>query len=97
MSAKVEGRELPTQLPKATSSSSIGGTGSSDVAEGSDPLPGESEAEYVARQKLLQERARERMRAKVGINQSINQSVGWVTSYCTNTKHLACLSCRHFT
>jgi len=46
ISAAVEGRPLPTQLPKDDSS---------HVAQGSDPLPGESEADYVARQRRLQD------------------------------------------
>ena len=44
LSAEVEGRPLPTELP-AASSGAIGG---------SDPLPGESEAAYVERQRRLQ-------------------------------------------
>jgi ADP-ribosylation factor GTPase-activating protein 1 len=59
--AKVEGRALPTELPKVSASQST-----SSVQGGSDPLPGESETDYVARQRRLQEEARERMRAKFG-------------------------------
>jgi len=56
--AEVEGRPLPTELPKESSASSIHGS--------SEPLEGESEADYVARQRRLQEEARERMRQKFG-------------------------------
>jgi hypothetical protein len=33
-------------------------SGSSSLAQGSDPLPGESEAQYVARQRALQDEVR---------------------------------------
>lgn len=55
--AEVEGRPLPTELPKENFASAHGS---------SEPLDGESEADYVARQRLLQEEARERMRQKFG-------------------------------
>lgn len=55
--AEVDGRPLPTELPKATSNATAGGT---------DPLPGESEEDYVARQRRLQAEARERLKAKFG-------------------------------
>lgn len=58
--ATVEGRELPTELPKIESPSTTSAHG------GSDPLPGETEAQYVARQRALQEEAKERMRLKFG-------------------------------
>mmetsp|Transcript_20786 Transcript_20786/g.66898 ORF Transcript_20786/g.66898 Transcript_20786/m.66898 type:complete len:416 (-) Transcript_20786:427-1674(-) len=85
--AKVEGRPLPTELPKvATQASTVydsassrgsgmsaggfsgggGGGGSSGSSKGVEPLSGESENDYVARQRALQEEARERMRAKFG-------------------------------
>lgn len=74
LSAKVEGRELPTQLPVVASNPS------SSVYEGTDPLPGESETDYVARQKLLQEKARERMRAKFGTSNGLSGKMGGVGS-----------------
>ena len=55
--AEVEGRPLPTELPKALNNATAGGT---------DPLPGESEDDYVARQRRLQAEARERLKAKFG-------------------------------
>lgn len=59
--AIVEHRDPPASLPIQQSSGSI-------IADeqGSDPLPGESQADYIARQNRLQEQARERMRAKFG-------------------------------
>ena len=68
ISATVEGRPLPTALPKVEQSHQ------SNLAQGSDPLPGESEADYVARQRKLQEEARERMRAKFGGSKGLNAS-----------------------
>ena len=50
--AQVEGRPLPTELPKLSSSSSTSSLGS--TPGGTDPLPGESEEDYVARQRKLQ-------------------------------------------
>lgn len=75
LNAKVEGRELPTQLPVVASS-----TSAAPIAEGTDPLPGESEAEYVARQKKLQDMARERMRAKFGSSSGLSGKMGGVGS-----------------
>jgi len=43
------------------------------TTQGSDPLPGESEADYVARQRKLQDEARERMRAKFGGSTGLNR------------------------
>ncbi len=51
MSAELEGRPLPTELPAAKTNVAA----TSTVAQGTDPLPGESEAQYVARQRKLQE------------------------------------------
>jgi hypothetical protein len=48
----------------------------SSVAQGTDPLPGESEAAYVARQRLLQEEARERMRQKFGTSNGLRSGGG---------------------
>ena len=67
--AAANGRELPTELPvpantsgRSTSTAGIGsgsgGNGSNKgapVQQGTDPLPGETEAEYVTRQRILQE------------------------------------------
>lgn len=75
LSAKVEGRELPTQLPVVAAASSA-----ASIAEGTDPLPGESEADYVARQKKLQDMARERMRAKFGASSGLSGKMGGVGS-----------------
>ena len=66
ISAAIEGRPLPTALPKVEHSNQ------SNLAQGSDPLPGESETDYVARQRKLQEEARERMRAKFGGSKGLN-------------------------
>jgi hypothetical protein len=49
---------LPTELPKPLGK----------ALGGSEPLKGESEADYVSRQKALQEDARERLRQKFGSN-----------------------------
>jgi len=75
--AKVENKPLPTELPKqknrvstvydsasGSSTTSAGGFGSSHSSV--EPLSGESESAYVARQRALQEEARARMRAKFG-------------------------------
>lgn len=60
--AEVEGKPLPTELKAPTS----------NVVQGSDPLPGESEVDYVARQRKLQEEARERMRQKFGTSSGLS-------------------------
>lgn len=50
--AAANGRPLPTELPViAVGNSSL----NSSAAQGTDPLPGETEADYVARQRRLQE------------------------------------------
>lgn len=55
--AVVEKRDVPTQLPEELpGSGGAGGNNSSSDEQGSDPLPGETEAEYVARQRILQEK-----------------------------------------
>ena len=61
--AEVEGRPLPTELPKSVNTATAGGT---------DPLPGESEEEYVARQRRLQAEARERLKAKFGASSGLS-------------------------
>jgi ADP-ribosylation factor GTPase-activating protein 1 len=53
--AIVENREPPTELPRGEEQQ--GGAGAGDE-QGADPLPGESEAAYVARQRSLQEKVR---------------------------------------
>lgn len=42
--------------------------------QSSEPLPGETEADYVARQRKLQEEARERMRKKFGSSSGLSSS-----------------------
>lgn len=80
--ASVEGRPLPTELPQRAPPSSSssgggyeGGFGSSGGAGGEgrgldkasmERLPGESDAEYVTRQKALRGQASARMRDKFG-------------------------------
>jgi hypothetical protein len=58
--AEIDGKPLPTELPKVSSSASDGGSG--DV----EPLNGETEQAYVARQKKNKQAAEERLRAKFG-------------------------------
>lgn len=74
--AKVEGKPLPTELPKQSGqvttvydtskhdSMSAGGFGA--TSKGVEPLSGESESDYVSRQRRLQAEARARMQAKFG-------------------------------
>ena len=55
--AIVEGKEeLPNDISKYQPAASSGGSGATsvNVAQGSDPLAGESNDDYVARQRLLQ-------------------------------------------
>ena len=59
-SSQIISLALAHMLPRATT-------------QGSDPLPGESEADYVARQRKLQDEARERMRAKFGGSAGLNR------------------------
>lgn len=70
ITAEVEGKPLPTELPVVKQSSHAG----SGAVQGSDPLVGESEADYVARQRLLQNEARERMRQKFGASNGLSSS-----------------------
>jgi hypothetical protein len=49
--AAANGRPLPTELPALK----LGSSASSGVQQGTDPLEGETEAQYVARQRKLQE------------------------------------------
>lgn len=77
LEAKVEGKPLPTELPKqtmavstvydtASSSMSAGGFGATSKKAACEPLAGESQDQYIARQVRLQEDARARMQAKFG-------------------------------
>eukprot|EP00607_Mallomonas_marina_P007303 CAMPEP_0182418184 /NCGR_PEP_ID=MMETSP1167-20130531/2653_1 /TAXON_ID=2988 /ORGANISM="Mallomonas Sp, Strain CCMP3275" /LENGTH=406 /DNA_ID=CAMNT_0024592243 /DNA_START=381 /DNA_END=1601 /DNA_ORIENTATION=- len=80
--AMVEGRPLP----KEPSRSELMVVPSSNQQAGSDPLPGESESDYVARQRLLQEQARERLKAKFGNSTGLSskgsmQGIGSDPSY----------------
>jgi ADP-ribosylation factor GTPase-activating protein 1 len=80
--AAIEGRPLPTELPKVEA-----GSGPSQAAlQGTDPLPGESEADYVARQRRLQAEAKERLRQKFGASSGLSsngamQGIGSDASY----------------
>lgn len=78
--AIIEGRPLPTELPKPVTSTTQGST------QGTEPLPGESEADYVIRQKQLQNEARERLRQKFGSPSGLGsggrmQGIGSDSSY----------------
>lgn len=54
--ALAEGREPPSQLPTQSHHVNQSSHSNSSVdASGSEPLPGESESQYIARQKRLQE------------------------------------------
>lgn len=73
--ATVEGRPLPTELPKRPPASFGGGgfgaSGSGGISAGVDKasmerLPGESDGEYVTRQRALRGEASARMRDKFG-------------------------------
>jgi ADP-ribosylation factor GTPase-activating protein 1 len=57
----------------ATSSGSSGSYKDENIPTGLEALPGESEADYVIRQKKIQEQAKARMRAKFG-NQSVSSN-----------------------
>lgn len=58
--AVVEKREPPTELPSEVH----GGVGTMEDEQGSDPLPGESEEAYVARQRKLQEQVGSSVRTR---------------------------------
>ena len=60
INAELEGRDPPESIPDEPAANQ------SQVSQSSDLLPGETEAQYVARQRKLQEEARERMRKKFG-------------------------------
>ena len=74
--ASVEGRPLPTELPKRSPPSSggggygggfgNGGGGGGGDQRGMERIAGESDAEYVARQTALRGEASARMRDKFG-------------------------------
>lgn len=83
--AAANGLPLPTELPAASGTSTT-----APEATGSDPLPGETEAQYVARQRRLQEEARARMRAKFGSSSGLSssgsmQGIGSDPNYRRNT------------
>lgn len=86
LKAEVEGQPFSTPAPslsagglppnasnssRASSGNNTPSGGGAAVA-GSEPLPGETEVEYIARQKRLQEEARERMRQKFGGSNGLN-------------------------
>lgn len=95
--AKVEGKPLPTELPKhvgpvstvydtsSRDSMSAGGFGATNGGgkKGVEPMSGESESAYVARQRQLQAEARARMQAKFG--KGGLGGVGSDSSYDANT------------
>lgn len=72
--AVVEGREPPTELPagaRALSASGLGqgpatSSGGGQGVSALEPLPGETQDQYVARQRQLNDEARHRMQAKFG-------------------------------
>eukprot|EP01041_Mallomonas_annulata_P005128 gene5128-10252_t len=68
--AMVEGRNPP----KEPSRQELMTVPTGGHQQGSDPLPGESEADYVARQRLIQEQARERMRQKFGNSNGLSSN-----------------------
>lgn len=69
LNAEVNGLPPPTKLPEASNTSA-----QSTTPNSTEPLPGESEADYVARQRRLQEEARERMRQKFGNSSGLSSS-----------------------
>ena len=85
--AQVEGRELPTELPKraaapaaAGRASSAGGSAPADV-DTIQRLPNETEEQYVARQMRLREAAKRRMQEKFGSGGMRMQAVGSTAGY----------------
>lgn len=69
LNAEVNGLPPPTKFPEASNTSA-----QSTTPNSTEPLPGESEADYVARQRRLQEEARERMRQKFGNSSGLSSS-----------------------
>lgn len=69
LNAEANGLPPPSKLPDMNSRSSTPSTPTS-----TEPLPGESEADYIARQRRLQEEARERMRQKFGGSSGLSSS-----------------------
>lgn len=65
---------VSSAAPTSSSSSATSSTSSAD-ASGVEPLPGETDAEYVARQTRLREEAAARMRAKFGASGGLNGGV----------------------
>lgn len=88
--ATIDGTDLPTDISKyAPSTNSAASNGGKALAQGSDPLPGETNDEYVLRQRLLQEDARERMRQKFGASNGLKATgkmagIGSDSSYNPN-------------
>ncbi|KAJ1420999.1 hypothetical protein B484DRAFT_332930 [Ochromonadaceae sp. CCMP2298] len=85
--AEANGRPLPTELPAVAEASGevyspyytycytiycYYAYCYTIMLTGTDPLAGESEADYVARQRRLQEQARDRMRAKFGTSSGLS-------------------------
>jgi ADP-ribosylation factor GTPase-activating protein 1 len=70
LAAKVEGRPLPTELPKPEVTSnapvSAGNNAGRGDPNGMERLLGESDAEYIARQQALRDAAQQRMKSKFG-------------------------------
>ena len=83
---QVEGRPMPSSLP-VTNGSGVSHSCSNSTVQGTEPIPGESEAQYIARQRQLQEEARERMRSKFGASKGLSggrgvmQGIGSDASY----------------
>eukprot|EP00640_Fibrocapsa_japonica_P001793 CAMPEP_0113936356 /NCGR_PEP_ID=MMETSP1339-20121228/3283_1 /TAXON_ID=94617 /ORGANISM="Fibrocapsa japonica" /LENGTH=455 /DNA_ID=CAMNT_0000938811 /DNA_START=123 /DNA_END=1490 /DNA_ORIENTATION=+ /assembly_acc=CAM_ASM_000762 len=76
--AEVEGRPLPTQMPaRAPSSTGSASSGAGPVVGGGlERLPGESDEQYIERQKALREQAKARLQAKFGANGGRMQGIG---------------------
>jgi trimeric autotransporter adhesin len=86
LQALLDGKPLPTTLPAEQSTSSKQTSTSTKSVSGSEPLTGETEEEYVARQRQLQEEARERLRQKFGSSNGLKaggsmQGIGSDSSY----------------
>lgn len=64
LSAEVNGLPLPTRQP--TYGLPTNSSGASAVPTSTEPIPGETEAQYVERQRRLQAEAKERLRQKFG-------------------------------
>lgn len=71
LNAEVNGLPPPTKFPEVNNNNTAQ---SGTLNNSTEPLAGESEADYVARQRRLQEEARERMRQKFGASNGLNSS-----------------------